>query len=63
MPGGACSRVLHFLDIADEHSERQLESALVNNACSFLLEMGPQFTFIGNQFKVSIDDKEYFIDL
>jgi predicted nuclease of restriction endonuclease-like (RecB) superfamily len=52
-----------FLDLADEHSERQLESALVNNVRSFLLEMGPQFTFIGNQFKLTIDDKEYFIDL
>ncbi|MDR1352533.1 MAG: PDDEXK nuclease domain-containing protein, partial [Treponema sp.] len=52
-----------FMDLADEHSERQLESALVNNVRSFLLEMGPQFTFIGNQFKLSIDDKEYFIDL
>jgi hypothetical protein len=35
----------------------------VNNVRSFLLEMGPQFTFIGNRFKLSIDDKEYFIDL
>jgi predicted nuclease of restriction endonuclease-like (RecB) superfamily len=52
-----------FIDLADEHSERQLESALVNNVRAFLLEMGPQFTFIGNQFKLTIDDKEYFIDL
>jgi hypothetical protein len=51
-----------FIDMADKHSDRQLESALVNNVRSFLLEMGPQFTFIGNQFKLSIDDKEYFID-
>jgi predicted nuclease of restriction endonuclease-like (RecB) superfamily len=52
-----------FIDLADEHSERQLEAALMNNVRSFLLEMGPRFTFIGNQFKLSIDDKEYFIDL
>ena len=52
-----------FIDLADEHTERQLESALVNNVRSFLLEMGHQFTFIGNQFKLQIDDKEYFIDL
>jgi predicted nuclease of restriction endonuclease-like (RecB) superfamily len=52
-----------FMELADEHSERQLESALVNNVRAFLLEMGPQFTFVGNQFKLSIDDKEYFIDL
>ncbi|MDR0557654.1 MAG: DUF1016 domain-containing protein [Treponema sp.] len=52
-----------FLDLADEHSERQLESALVNNVRAFLLEMWPQFTFIGNQFKLQIGGKEYFIDL
>ena len=52
-----------FMDLADNHSERQLETALVNNVRSFLLEMGSQFTFIGNQYKIKLDDKEYFIDL
>jgi predicted nuclease of restriction endonuclease-like (RecB) superfamily len=52
-----------FMDLSNEHTERQLESALVNNIRSFLLEMGSPFTFIGNQFKLQIDDKEYFIDL
>jgi len=52
-----------FLDLSDEHTERQLESTLVNNIRSFLLEMGSQFTFIGNQYKLQVEDKEYFIDL
>ncbi|MFP3040299.1 PDDEXK nuclease domain-containing protein [Treponema primitia] len=52
-----------FLDLADEHSERELESALMNNIRSFLLEMGNQFAFIGNQFKIKAGKKEYFIDL
>jgi predicted nuclease of restriction endonuclease-like (RecB) superfamily len=52
-----------FMDLADDHSERQLEAALVNNVRSFLLEMGSQFSFIGNQYKITIEDKEYFIDL
>jgi predicted nuclease of restriction endonuclease-like (RecB) superfamily len=52
-----------FMDLADDHSERQLEAALVNNVRSFLLEMGSQFTFIGNQYKIKLEDKEYFIDL
>jgi predicted nuclease of restriction endonuclease-like (RecB) superfamily len=52
-----------FLKLADEHSENQLETALVNNIRNFLLEMGNQFTFVGNQFKLQVDDKEYFIDL
>lgn len=52
-----------FLEFSDEHSERQLENALVQNIRNFLLEMGHQFTFVGNQFKVEVDEKEYFIDL
>ncbi len=52
-----------FLNLSDKHSESQLENALVQNIRSFLLEMGNQFTFVGNQFKLEIDGKEYFIDL
>jgi len=52
-----------FLNLGEEHSESQLETALVNNIRTFLLEMNFQFAFIGNQFRVQVDDKEYFIDL
>ncbi len=52
-----------FLNLSEEHSESQLENALVKNIRKFLLEMGNQFTFVGNQFKLEVDDKEYFIDL
>jgi predicted nuclease of restriction endonuclease-like (RecB) superfamily len=52
-----------FLNLAEEHSESQLEASLVNNIRRFLLELDNQFAFIGNQFKLQVDDKEYFIDL
>jgi len=52
-----------FLNLADEHSESELEQALVKNIRNFLLELGHNFTFVGNQYKVEISDKEYFIDL
>lgn len=52
-----------FLGIADQHSEKELESALMQNIRSFLLEMGNLFAFVGNQFRVEADNKEYFIDL
>lgn len=55
--------VFDFLGLADEHSERELENALVQNIRNFLLEMGHQFTFVGNQFKIEVEDKEYFVDL
>ena len=49
--------------MADEHSERELENALVRNLRSFLSEMGGAFTFVGNQFRLEVDGKDYFIDL
>ena len=52
-----------FLNLANEHSESDLELALIQNIRSFLLELGHNFTFVGNQYKLSISDKEYFIDL
>jgi len=52
-----------FLDLSDEHSERELEQALVQNLRNFLSEMGGAFTFVGNQFRVEVGTKEYFIDL
>lgn len=52
-----------FLNLTDEHSESLLEEQLVKNIRNFLLEMGHQFTFVGNQFRLQVNDKEYFVDL
>jgi predicted nuclease of restriction endonuclease-like (RecB) superfamily len=52
-----------FLALADKHSERELETALVNNIRQFLIEMGGDFAFLGNQYRVEDDGDEYFIDL
>lgn len=52
-----------FLELSEQHSEFELEFSLIKNIRNFLLEMGYQFTFIGNQFKLEVDGKEFFIDL
>jgi len=52
-----------FLELANQHSEHELENAIVGNIRNFLTEMGGYFTFIGNQYRIEIEDKEYFIDL
>jgi predicted nuclease of restriction endonuclease-like (RecB) superfamily len=52
-----------FLDLSEQHSERELENSLIQNIRNFLLEMGHQFTFIGNQFRLEVGGKDYFIDL
>ena len=54
---------LDFLELAEEHSERQLEQALVQNLRNFLAEMGGTFTFVGNQHRLEVGGQEYFIDL
>jgi predicted nuclease of restriction endonuclease-like (RecB) superfamily len=52
-----------FLELGDEHSERQLEEAILGRVESFLQEMGGMFAFIGSQYRLEIDDEEYFIDI
>ncbi len=52
-----------FLELGDEHSEIELERALMNRVNRFLIEMGGAFTFVGNQFRLEIDGSEFFIDI
>jgi predicted nuclease of restriction endonuclease-like (RecB) superfamily len=52
-----------FLELADEHSERQLEQAILTRVEPFLQEMGGLFAFIGSQYRLEVDDEEYFIDI
>ncbi len=52
-----------FLDLGEKHSEMELERALIAKINRFLIEMGGVFSFMGNQFRIEISDKEYFIDI
>lgn len=52
-----------FLELGEEHSEKELETELLDNVRKFLIEMGGYFTFIGNQFRIELEDEEFFIDL
>lgn len=52
-----------FLELAEEHSERELEKALIAKIEHFLRAMGGMFAFMGSQYRLEVDDDEYFIDL
>ena len=52
-----------FLELADEHNERQLEQAILARVEPFLQEMGGMFTFMGSQYRLEVGNQEYFIDL
>ncbi|MDR0969729.1 MAG: PDDEXK nuclease domain-containing protein [Lentimicrobiaceae bacterium] len=52
-----------FTNLLNEHSEYDLEQALIKNIRAFLIEFDGDFAFIGNQYRIEIDEEEYFIDL
>jgi predicted nuclease of restriction endonuclease-like (RecB) superfamily len=54
---------LDFLGISNPILERELENRLVENIRDLLLELGYGFSFIGNQYRLKLNEKEYFIDL
>lgn len=54
---------LSFLNLEPEHSERQLEDAIVKNIVKVLGQFGKDFAFMGRQFKLEVNDHEYFVDL
>ena len=51
-----------FLEISDEHNERELELAIMKNIRKFLMEMGGDFSFIGNQFRLALEE-DFSIDI
>jgi predicted nuclease of restriction endonuclease-like (RecB) superfamily len=55
--------VLEFLDLKDEYSESDLEEALIRHLETFLLELGNDFTFVGRQRRLRIDDEWFRVDL
>ena len=58
--------LLDFINIEDadeEPNERVLENAIVQNIKKFIMALGTEFSFIGNQHRLLIEDEENFIDL
>lgn len=54
---------LDFLGITKPVSERELENRLLDNVKELLMELGYGFCFIGNQYRIKVKHKEYFLDL
>ncbi|HRK82479.1 MAG TPA: PDDEXK nuclease domain-containing protein [Saprospiraceae bacterium] len=54
---------LGFLGLTQAVRETDLEKRLVEKIKHFLLELGQGFTFIGNQYRIEYNHKEYFVDI
>jgi len=57
--------LLDFINLEDpdEADERVIENEIVLNIKKFIMALGTDFTFIGNQHRVIVDEKEFFVDL
>jgi predicted nuclease of restriction endonuclease-like (RecB) superfamily len=55
--------VFDFLELGRQHGERELERALIGRIEDFLRAMGDMFAFMGSQYRLEVDGKEFFIDL
>ena len=55
--------MLDFLRLKDAYSEKDLESAILRELESFLIELGGDFAFVARQKRITIDQEDYYIDL
>lgn len=54
---------LGFLGITEPVKELELENRLIAKIRAFILELGRGFSFIGNQYRLEYNNKEYFVDM
>lgn len=52
-----------YLELADDHSERQLEQGLIEHIQKTLMELGQGFSFVGRQVLVEVGEDDFYIDL
>ena len=54
---------LNFLGLKDTYSEKDLETAILREMESFILELGAGFSFVARQKRITVDNEDYYLDL
>ena len=54
---------LDFLGLSDKYSERDLENAIIAELQHFIIEFGTDFAFLARQKRITVDNRDYYIDL
>ena len=57
------SYIFEFLNLSDSHSESDLQSGLVSEMKNFILELGKDFLFIGEEYKLQVGNSDFYVDL
>jgi predicted nuclease of restriction endonuclease-like (RecB) superfamily len=63
---GGCFKdnyVLEFVGLPDSHDERDLQKGLILRLRDFILELGKDFLFVGEEYKVQVGNSDFYIDL
>ena len=55
--------VLEFLDVEEPIAEKDLQKSIVRNLRNFILEIGKDFTFVGEEYRIQVGKHDYFLDL
>ncbi len=55
--------LVDFLNLPESHTEADLQRALVANLRHFLMELGGDFTFVGEQYRLMVGSRDFFVDL
>ncbi len=55
--------VFDFLNIPAKHSEKELQQGLVAQLKEFILELGRDFSFIGQEYRLQVGSQDFFVDL
>ncbi|MEZ4879612.1 MAG: PDDEXK nuclease domain-containing protein [Chitinophagales bacterium] len=55
--------ILDFLALPNNHSEKDLRKGIIQNFKQFILEFGKDFSFIGEEYRIQVGNKDFFIDL
>ena len=54
---------LEFLDLPNQYSERDLKRAVITNMKDFILEIGKDFSYLGEEYRVQVGNEDFYIDL
>lgn len=55
--------VFDLIELTEDYKEKELESKMLERLKCILLELGSGFSFVGNQYKITIDNQDFYIDL
>ena len=57
------SYVFDFLNLPEPHSENDLQKGLIQQMKNFILELGKDFLFVSEEYKIQVGNSDFFIDL